>query len=629
MNFKLILFISLLSVLFLNFSFAQNNNSSRLNSIANMFSTKPKPQQSGNGGPLELAENERMEVNKETPNQVQKTAGGTAMNVTKNTINSLKNMMRKKPTQLVVEDKQIDEEVKEENIQGEEQTDEDSAKIDADKQFILDNADAAGIGPTVADEEVHVEEQETQNDEDLATVDDDKQFILDNADAVDNDPTVADEEVPITAADESSKEKQSEYDQGQEKEVIEPETDTDNLEVNDPKPALLPEDEREETPGEELEAESGKNEGGDASVAKEDIMETNNGDDENTLSDEDHRERVFCVVSGSADPPMRYSRDFPTDICHTIVYGKRIVIDQKHAIPKLNKKDAALIKQYAQNKDNLLFIVIMTHSSYSNWSLALSGKGLDKEVEVVVQFVKKHKVAGVQFANLYPQVGESIDTDMTCKLIHFFTKLTEKMADLGIGLEINAFEPTVATSFPYVDINKHVDWYVLNTIDMVKCSPAYLTGTNPLMGVYSIQNSVLQLLASSSIEEEKVVIGLQMFATAPDGKRHSYGQMCKKANNNTKEWCAESSETLYLKGYAMRFLDILGVQLYYVDTDDFMGWCDCDFYPGFRALHAGLWNIPLESVTCQKLGHTEAGQPAVCKLTTVPAAVSVDQDDST
>lgn len=49
-------------------------------------------------------------------------------------------------------------------------------------------------------------------------------------------------------------------------------------------------------------------------------------------------------------------------------------------------------------------IVVMKHVSYEQWSEALSEKRLMREVKMIMRFVKKYSIDGIQFANLQPTV---------------------------------------------------------------------------------------------------------------------------------------------------------------------------------------------------------------------------------
>jgi hypothetical protein len=49
-----------------------------------------------------------------------------------------------------------------------------------------------------------------------------------------------------------------------------------------------------------------------------------------------------------------------------------------------------------------LLMVIMKHSSYEEWSSVL--QNVKKEVDILIKFIKKYKIDGIQFSNLQPTV---------------------------------------------------------------------------------------------------------------------------------------------------------------------------------------------------------------------------------
>lgn len=47
-------------------------------------------------------------------------------------------------------------------------------------------------------------------------------------------------------------------------------------------------------------------------------------------------------------------------------------------------------------------MVIMKHSSYEEWSNAL--QNINKEVNIMIEFIKTYDINGIQFSNLQPTV---------------------------------------------------------------------------------------------------------------------------------------------------------------------------------------------------------------------------------
>lgn len=53
-------------------------------------------------------------------------------------------------------------------------------------------------------------------------------------------------------------------------------------------------------------------------------------------------------------------------------------------------------------KNLALFVVIMQHSKYEDWSVALENP--KKQVNIVMDVVDRYKIDGIQFSNLEPSV---------------------------------------------------------------------------------------------------------------------------------------------------------------------------------------------------------------------------------
>lgn len=63
---------------------------------------------------------------------------------------------------------------------------------------------------------------------------------------------------------------------------------------------------------------------------------------------------------------------------------------------------AVELKNISTYKGNTILVVMMEHPSYADWSDALDEP--DKQVDLIMGFVKEFHIDGIQFSNLQPSV---------------------------------------------------------------------------------------------------------------------------------------------------------------------------------------------------------------------------------
>ncbi|XP_022168289.1 uncharacterized protein LOC111032320 [Myzus persicae] len=324
------------------------------------------------------------------------------------------------------------------------------------------------------------------------------------------------------------------------------------------------------------------------------------------------KNQVICNIVGQKLATLEFNITHLPERCDIFTVAKFALDDQTG--DGISESDKGTITSLVKaNKTVYTSIGLLYNDNVDSWTAILdpmdASNFQDSFFDPLIKFLNASKVNGILID--CQDIYDITIIDFAVKLSNFVSAVKNKTDNLIVGLIISGsyYENFPNNSlFDFSITNEVLDLYVINWSALNICdNDTVKYGLSPITSNISDMVTIEQVtngVTNSSMDNSKIYAMIQMLPEIPTNPHDvaiTYLEYCNSTDPATSsQWCNNPTKLSYDQGaYAKQYY--VGIVLEQLDTDDYLGCCECGKFLVSNQIIDGWTARPFK--TCPKLDH--------------------------